>query len=73
LVKEFIVIKDAIQVNEYRGAFTPYTFDNNSLIIGILKLTNIPEIIANNKVYIYNLEPNIAQQVTILISEFTIC
>jgi hypothetical protein len=59
LVKEFIVIKDAIQVNEYSKTFTLYAFDNNSLIIGILRLTNILEIIANNRVYIYNLKLNV--------------
>ena len=61
LVKEFIAIEDTIQVNEYSKTFTPYAFDNNNLIIGILKLINILKIIANNRVYIYNLEPDIAQ------------
>jgi hypothetical protein len=60
LVKEFIATEDAIQVNKHGGAFTPHAFDNNSLIIGISRLTDVPEIIANNRVHICNLEPDIA-------------
>jgi hypothetical protein len=58
-IKEFITIKEAI-LDKYSEDFALYAFTNNSLMIKILKLTNVLEIIINNKVYICNLEPNIA-------------
>jgi hypothetical protein len=59
-VKEFAATEEAILVTKYSKDFALYAFTNNGLTIKILRLIDIPEIIINNKVYICNLEPNIA-------------
>jgi hypothetical protein len=54
----YYIVKDfkVINVNKYNVSCEPYSFNNNGLIIGLSRPTNIPEITTKNGVYICNLE-----------------
>ena len=54
----YYIIKDfkVININKYNVSYKLYSFNNNSLIISLSRLINIPEITTKNSIYIYNLK-----------------
>ena len=54
----YYIVKDfkVTNINKYDVSYKPYSFNNNSLIISLSRLINIPEITTKNSIYIYNLK-----------------